>query len=83
MFVLCAKRHRILICGDCILKRITPNPILSPDPVDPTKQFRSLAEYLREPCKLAAAIRLRLLTEGTANLSQILKSLSKVCAGDR
>lgn len=37
---------RTLICGDCILKRITPNPILSPDPVDPTKRFRSLAEYL-------------------------------------
>lgn len=37
---------RTLICGDCVLKRITPNPILSPDPVDPTKRFRSLAEYL-------------------------------------
>jgi glyoxylase-like metal-dependent hydrolase (beta-lactamase superfamily II) len=29
-----------------VLKRITPNPILSPDPVDPTKRFASLAEYL-------------------------------------
>ena len=37
---------RTLICGDCVLKRITPNPILSPDPVDPGKRFRSLAEYL-------------------------------------
>ena len=37
---------RTLICGDCILKRITPNPILAPDPVDPTKRFPSLAEYL-------------------------------------
>ncbi len=37
---------RTLICGDCVLKRITPNPILSPDPVDPTKRFPSLAEYL-------------------------------------
>lgn len=37
---------RTLICGDCILKRITPNPILSPDPVDPSKRFPSLAEYL-------------------------------------
>ena len=26
--------------------RITPNPILSPDPVDPSRRFRSLAEYL-------------------------------------
>jgi glyoxylase-like metal-dependent hydrolase (beta-lactamase superfamily II) len=38
--------NRTLICGDCVLKRITPNPILSPDPVDPEKRFRSLAEYL-------------------------------------
>jgi glyoxylase-like metal-dependent hydrolase (beta-lactamase superfamily II) len=37
---------RTLIAGDCVLKRITPNPILSPDPVDPTRRFRSLAEYL-------------------------------------
>ena len=37
---------RTLICGDCILKRITPNPILAPDPVDPAKRFPSLAEYL-------------------------------------
>jgi len=37
---------RTLICGDCVLKRITPNPIISPDPLDPSKRFRSLAEYL-------------------------------------
>lgn len=37
---------RTLICGDCVLKRITPNPMLSPDPVDPTRRFKSLAEYL-------------------------------------
>ncbi len=37
---------RTLICGDCVLKRITPNPIISPDPVDPEQRFRSLAEYL-------------------------------------
>ncbi|HEV7377478.1 MAG TPA: MBL fold metallo-hydrolase [Pyrinomonadaceae bacterium] len=37
---------RTIIAGDCVLKRITPNPILSPDPVDPSKRFRSLAEYL-------------------------------------
>ncbi len=37
---------RTLLCGDCVLKRITPNPILSPDPIDPSKRFRSLAEYL-------------------------------------
>jgi glyoxylase-like metal-dependent hydrolase (beta-lactamase superfamily II) len=37
---------RTIFAGDCVLKRITPNPILSPDPVDPTKRFRSLAEYM-------------------------------------
>jgi glyoxylase-like metal-dependent hydrolase (beta-lactamase superfamily II) len=37
---------RTLIAGDCVLKRITPNPILSPDPVDSSRRFRSLAEYL-------------------------------------
>jgi glyoxylase-like metal-dependent hydrolase (beta-lactamase superfamily II) len=37
---------RTIIAGDCVLKRITPNPVLSPDPIDPTRRFRSLAEYL-------------------------------------
>ncbi len=37
---------RTIIAGDCVLKRITPNPILSPDPVDKTRRFRSLEEYL-------------------------------------
>jgi glyoxylase-like metal-dependent hydrolase (beta-lactamase superfamily II) len=37
---------RTVIAGDCVLKRITPNPILSPDPLDPSRRFRSLAEYL-------------------------------------
>jgi len=37
---------RTIFAGDCVLKRITPNPILSPDPIDPTKRFRSLEEYL-------------------------------------
>lgn len=37
---------RTLICGDCVLKRITPNPIVSPDPVDRSRRFASLAEYL-------------------------------------
>lgn len=44
--------NRTLICGDCVLKRITPNPIVSPDPVDPSKRFRSLAEYLVSLAKL-------------------------------
>jgi glyoxylase-like metal-dependent hydrolase (beta-lactamase superfamily II) len=37
---------RTVIAGDCVLKRITPNPVLSPDPVDPARRFPSLAEYL-------------------------------------
>jgi len=37
---------RTIIAGDCVLKRITPNPVLSPDPVDSSKRFPSLAEYL-------------------------------------
>ncbi len=43
---------RTLVCGDCVLKRITPNPILSPDPIDPSKRFASLAEYLVSLAKL-------------------------------
>lgn len=43
---------RTLIAGDCVLKRITPNPILSPDPIDPSKRFASLAEYLVSLAKL-------------------------------
>lgn len=37
---------RTIICGDCVLKRITPNPILSPDPAKPDRRFPSLAEYM-------------------------------------
>lgn len=38
--------NRTLIVGDCVLKRITPNPIVSPDPIDANRRFKSLAEYL-------------------------------------
>ena len=44
--------NRTLICGDCVLKRITPNPVLSPDPIDPEKRFKSLGEYLVSLAKL-------------------------------
>lgn len=37
---------RTIIAGDCVLKRITPNPILSPDPIDPARRFHSLEEYM-------------------------------------
>ena len=44
--------NRTLICGDCVLKRITPNPIVSPDPIDKEKRFKSLAEYLVSLAKI-------------------------------
>src|SRR5256885_11200206 len=37
---------RTVIAGDCVLKRITPNPVISPDPIDPSRRFKSLAEYM-------------------------------------
>ena len=37
---------RTVIAGDCVLKRLTPNPVLSPDPINPNKRFPSLGEYL-------------------------------------
>jgi glyoxylase-like metal-dependent hydrolase (beta-lactamase superfamily II) len=40
------KANRTLIVGDTVLKRVTPNPIVSPDPIDTGKRFKSLAEYL-------------------------------------
>src|SRR3989441_10789662 len=45
---------RTVIAGDCVLKRITPNPILSPDPIDKSRRFRSLAEYLVSLARLRA-----------------------------
>ncbi|HEY0462323.1 MAG TPA: MBL fold metallo-hydrolase [Pyrinomonadaceae bacterium] len=44
--------NRTVICGDCVLKRITPNPIVSPDPVDGERRFKSLAEYLVSLAKI-------------------------------
>src|SRR4030095_8519254 len=37
---------RTVIAGDCVLQRITPTPVLSPDRMDPSRRFPSLAEYL-------------------------------------
>lgn len=37
---------RTIFAGDCLLKRITPNPVLAVDPLDSSRRFRSLAEYL-------------------------------------
>jgi glyoxylase-like metal-dependent hydrolase (beta-lactamase superfamily II) len=40
------ERDRTIFAGDTILKRITPNPVLYPDPINSTRRFQSLAEYL-------------------------------------
>jgi glyoxylase-like metal-dependent hydrolase (beta-lactamase superfamily II) len=45
---------RTVFSGDCVLKRITPNPVLSPDPVDPSRRFRSLAEHLVSLARIRA-----------------------------
>lgn len=37
---------RSLIAADTVLSRISPNPVLSPDPVAPSRRFQSLGEYL-------------------------------------
>ncbi len=44
--------NRTMIVGDCVLKRITPNPIVSPDPIDSTRRFKSLGEYLVSLAKI-------------------------------
>ncbi|MBK6798407.1 MAG: MBL fold metallo-hydrolase [Acidobacteria bacterium] len=38
--------NRMMLSGDTILKNITPNPVLNPDPIDPDRRFPSLGEYL-------------------------------------
>lgn len=46
--------NRTLIVGDCVLKRITPNPVVSPDPIDNEKRFKSLGEYLVSLARIRA-----------------------------
>jgi glyoxylase-like metal-dependent hydrolase (beta-lactamase superfamily II) len=38
--------NRMVFASDTVLKTITPNPVLSPDPIDHTRRFQSLGEYL-------------------------------------
>jgi glyoxylase-like metal-dependent hydrolase (beta-lactamase superfamily II) len=45
---------RSLIASDTVLKHITPNPILSPDPLDASRRFPSLGEYLVSLSRLRA-----------------------------
>jgi len=45
---------RLLVAADTVLKNITPNPVLSPDPLDPSRRFPSLGEYLVSLSRLRA-----------------------------
>ena len=38
--------NRVMFASDTVLKHITPNPMLSPDPVNGRVRFQSLGEYL-------------------------------------
>jgi glyoxylase-like metal-dependent hydrolase (beta-lactamase superfamily II) len=38
--------NRLVFSSDTVLKNITPNPVLSPDPINEKKRFQSLGEYL-------------------------------------
>ncbi|HXG92714.1 MAG TPA: MBL fold metallo-hydrolase [Blastocatellia bacterium] len=38
--------NRLVFASDTVLKTITPNPVLSPDPIDEKRRFQSLGEYM-------------------------------------
>ena len=44
----------VLFSGDTLLLHITPNPLLEPDPLDPSERRRSLLEYVGTLDRLAA-----------------------------
>lgn len=46
--------NRLMLTGDTILKNITPNPILNPDPINPERRFPSLGEYLVSLARIRA-----------------------------
>jgi glyoxylase-like metal-dependent hydrolase (beta-lactamase superfamily II) len=46
--------NRLMLSGDTILKTITPNPVLNPDPIDPERRFPSLGEYLVSLARIRA-----------------------------
>ena len=43
---------RTIVCGDCVLKRITPNPVVAPDPRNRSRRFPSLQNYLQSLTRL-------------------------------
>ena len=46
--------NRLLLSGDTVLKNITPNPVLNPDPIDSSRRFPSLGEYLVSLARIRA-----------------------------
>lgn len=46
--------NRTVFASDTVLKNITPNPVLNPDPIDRAKRFQSLGEYLVSLSRLRA-----------------------------
>ena len=75
--------NRTLICGDCVLKRITPNPILSPDPVDPDETIplaRRVSGQPRPSSRAPADTRIRRSWRTGAGFRGDLQS---ICAVDR
>jgi glyoxylase-like metal-dependent hydrolase (beta-lactamase superfamily II) len=46
--------NRLLFASDTVLKNITPNPVLSPDPIDDKRRFQSLGEYLVSLARIRA-----------------------------
>ena len=46
--------NRMVFSSDTVLKNITPNPVLSPDPIDEKRRFQSLGEYLVSLARLRA-----------------------------
>lgn len=46
--------NRLLFSSDTVLKNITPNPVLSPDPLDEKRRFQSLGEYLVSLARIRA-----------------------------
>jgi glyoxylase-like metal-dependent hydrolase (beta-lactamase superfamily II) len=46
--------NRLMLAGDTVLKNITPNPVLNSDPIDPSRRFLSLGEYLVSLARIRA-----------------------------
>ena len=67
---------RTVIAGDCVLKRITPNPVLSPDPDRSVETFRFTGGVSGEPGAAAYVLRPRSCMAAMVSRSMILKNCS-------